>query len=235
MSESESPKKEELIIQQKVYDMIMYAYPAIEQFPKAQKFSLAQDMKRCLDNIMRYIIAANKKYTKKTTLQELDIEVAALKVYIRMAHELGYLPPKKYEVWSKMTVEVGKMVGGWIKATREKTLTQDAAEVPVKAEGPEETYQCSECSDTITKKIKDFSEQRYGQALCYKCQRKRKKGNRLQLPFLGGSHWDGSGAGVFALNINEPRSNVNSGIGFRSALPSSQMPGPCGVRVSAGG
>ena len=65
MSESESPKKEELIIQQKVYDMIMYAYPAIEQFPKAQKFSLAQDMKRCLDNIMRYIIAANKKYTKK--------------------------------------------------------------------------------------------------------------------------------------------------------------------------
>ena len=37
MSESESPKKEELIIQQKVYDMIMYAYPAIEQFPKAQK------------------------------------------------------------------------------------------------------------------------------------------------------------------------------------------------------
>ena len=176
MSESESPKKEELIIQQKVYDMIMYAYPAIEQFPKAQKFSLAQDMKRCLDNIMRYIIAANKKYTKKTTLQELDIEVAALKVYIRMAHELGYLPPKKYEVWSKMTVEVGKMVGGWIKATREKTLTQDAAEVPVKAEGPEETYQCSECSDTITKKIKEFSEQRYGQALCYKCQRKRKKG-----------------------------------------------------------
>ena len=93
-----------------------------------------------------------------------------------MAHELGYLPPKKYEVWSKMTVEVGKMVGGWIKATREKTLTQDDAEVPVKADGPEETYQCSECSDTITKKIKDFSEQRYGQALCYKCQRKRKKG-----------------------------------------------------------
>lgn len=87
--------KEPLVIQQKVYDMIMYAYPAIEQFPKSQKFSLAQDMKKCLDSIMRYVIAANKKYTKKTTLQELDIENEALKIYIRMAFELGYLPPKK--------------------------------------------------------------------------------------------------------------------------------------------
>ena len=104
MTDSNDTKnsKETLIIQQKVYDMIMYAYPAIEQFPKSQKFSLAQDMKKCLDAIMRYVIAANKKYTKKTTLQELDIENEALKIYIRMAFELGYLPPKnmKYgQVW----------------------------------------------------------------------------------------------------------------------------------------
>lgn len=176
MNDNESPKKEELIIQQKVYDMIMYAYPAIEQFPKAQKFSLAQDMKRCLDNIMRYIIAANKKYTKKTTLQELDIEVAALKVYIRMAHELGYLPPKKYEIWSKMAVEVGKMVGGWIKSAREKPLVQGETDVSTVTEETQEQYRCSECSDIIATKIKDYSEQRYGQALCYKCQRKRSKG-----------------------------------------------------------
>ena len=69
MAEESKGNQEELIIQQKVYDMIMYAYPAVEQFPKSQKFSLAQDMKKCLDNIMRYVIAANKKYTKKTTLQ----------------------------------------------------------------------------------------------------------------------------------------------------------------------
>ena len=98
MSEEHKEKigQGELIIQQKIYDMIMYAYPAIEQFPKSQKFSLAADMKKCLDAIMRLTITANKKYTKKTTLQELDVENEALKIYIRMAFELGYLPPKKY-------------------------------------------------------------------------------------------------------------------------------------------
>ena len=61
-------KKKDLMIQQRIYDMILYAYPALEQMPKSQKFSLAADMKHCMDRIMRLTITANKKYTKKTTL-----------------------------------------------------------------------------------------------------------------------------------------------------------------------
>ena len=79
-------KKKDLMIQQRIYDMILYAYPALEQMPKSQKFSLAQDMKHCMDRIMRLTITANKKYTKKTTLQELDVEIASLKIYLRIAY-----------------------------------------------------------------------------------------------------------------------------------------------------
>ena len=38
------------------------------------------------------------------------------------------------------------------------------------------------------------------------------------LPFRGGSFWNFETAGVFALNLNNPRSNTNPSIGFRSAL-----------------
>ena len=31
--------KKDLLVQQKIYDMILYAYPALEQMPKSQKFS----------------------------------------------------------------------------------------------------------------------------------------------------------------------------------------------------
>ena len=182
MTDSNDTKnsKETLIIQQKVYDMIMYAYPAIEQFPKSQKFSLAQDMKKCLDAIMRYVIAANKKYTKKTTLQELDIENEALKIYIRMAFELGYLPPKKYEIWSGMAVEVGKMIGGWIKAARDSQPMQGIDKQPDSSErvpgqvgiGDDETFTCSGCGATIAKVVKEYSEKNMGRVLCRKCQNK---------------------------------------------------------------
>lgn len=158
--------KEDLHIQQKIYDMILYAYPALEQMPKSQKFSLAQDMKHCMDEIMRLTISANKKYTKRTTLQELDVEIAALKVYLRIAYDLRYLPPKKYEVWSGMMVEIGEMVGGWIRSQRE------AAEPP--KPDAEKRY-CSECSAEIPEKVFKYSTDRFGRPLCYKCQRKNKK------------------------------------------------------------
>lgn len=187
MTDSNETKKgkEPLIIQQKVYDMIMYAYPAIEQFPKSQKFSLAQDMKKCLDAIMRYVIAANKKYTKKTTLQELDIENEALKIYIRMAFELGYLPPKKYEIWSGMAVEVGKMIGGWIKAAWDsqplpgidKQPDSGGERMPGQVEiGDDETFTCSGCGATIAKVVKEYSEKNMGMILCRKCQNKFRRG-----------------------------------------------------------
>jgi hypothetical protein len=34
----------------------------------------------------------------------------------RLSHNLKFLPAKKYEVWSGMVVEIGKMLGGWIKS-----------------------------------------------------------------------------------------------------------------------
>lgn len=158
--------KKDLLIQQKVYDMILYAYPALEQMPKSQKFSLAQDMKHCMDKIMRLTITANKKYTKRTTLQELDVEVAALKVYLRIAYDLRYLPPKKYEVWSGQVVEIGKMVGGWIRSQRE-------AAMPEKPDA--EKRFCADCGAEIPEKAHKYSTEHFGRALCYKCQRKNKK------------------------------------------------------------
>ena len=158
--------KKDLLVQQKIYDMILYAYPALEQMPKSQKFSLAQDMKHCMDQIMRLTIAANKKYTKRTTLQELDVEIAALKVYLRIAYDLKYLPPKKYEVWSGMMVEIGKMVGGWIRSQREN------AEPP----NPDaEKRYCADCNAEIPEKAHKYSMEHFGRPLCYRCQKKQRK------------------------------------------------------------
>lgn len=108
---------EELKIQQKTFEMMEYAYGVLAQYPKGEKFALVVDIKRCMDTILERIIEANKKYYKKTTLQELDVEIMKLKAYIRLSYKLGFLPIKKYELWSEKVVEIGRMVGGWIKST----------------------------------------------------------------------------------------------------------------------
>ena len=120
--DEEKPSKQKLQVQQRVYDMMLYAYPALEQFPKSQKFSLAQDMKHCMD--------------------------------------------KKYEVWSKKLVAIGKMVGGWIRSQRE-------ALEPQKENA--EQFHCADCGEEIPAKAHKYSVEHFGRPLCYKCQKRQRK------------------------------------------------------------
>lgn len=109
---------EELKILQKTYDMILYGYIALVQFPKSEKHVLSAEIRNSMYKVLELIIVTNKKYYKKTTLQELDVEVEKLRLLIRLSKDLKFLPAKKYEVWSRFLVEIGRMIGGWIKSSK---------------------------------------------------------------------------------------------------------------------
>lgn len=99
--------------------MTQYAYICLRQFPKSEKHALAGEIKIVMARLLRLVIQANKRYYKKTTLQDLDVELATLRTYVRISQDLGFLPFKKYENWSKMLDEIGKMIGGWIKSVKQ--------------------------------------------------------------------------------------------------------------------
>lgn len=168
MDKNKSEVKIDLAIQQKIYDMMLYAYPILDNFPKSQKFSMVQDIKRTMDNILKLVITANKKKNKLPTLEKLDVELASLRVYIRLAYDLQYFKgANNYMTFSKHLTEIGNMLGGWIKSELSKAgiVTTN------------ETYVCSKCGSKINKKVYDFSMKTYGKALCYTCQ--KTTGNKL--------------------------------------------------------
>ena len=92
---------------QKIEDMMEYAYPVLQQFPKSEKFAMAADMKLVMDVMLEKAVEAQKKYFKKTTLQELDVANTKLQHYLRVAFRLRFVSMHKYEVWSKQLVEIG--------------------------------------------------------------------------------------------------------------------------------
>jgi four helix bundle protein len=109
-------KKEELKILQKCYDMINYAYEPLKQVNKSERYAIVADIKNSMYALLKLIIRANKRYYKKTTLQDIDIEIEHLRYLVRLSKDLGYFPSKHYEIWSKKLDEMGKMTGGWIKS-----------------------------------------------------------------------------------------------------------------------
>lgn len=122
MQQDDAPK--EFLLLQKILDMMEYGYIALRQFPKSERYALSTDIKHCMDEMLSLAITAQKRYYKKTTLQDLDIEIMKLRVYIRLAFRLRFLPIEKYENWSAMVVEIGKMLGGWIKTVNDRQATK---------------------------------------------------------------------------------------------------------------
>ena len=55
----------ELKIMQKTYDLALYHYPALRQFPKSEKHTMAAEIKKTLFRIMRLITRANKARRKR--------------------------------------------------------------------------------------------------------------------------------------------------------------------------
>ena len=90
-----------------------YAYIALCQFPKSEKFGLAADIKTQMYTVLRLIIAANKRYYKKTTMQDMDIEHEILRRQIEMAKNMKFLPFKKFGILIGKVDEVGRLIGGW--------------------------------------------------------------------------------------------------------------------------
>jgi hypothetical protein len=109
---------DELKIRQKTEDMIQYGYIALRQFPRAERHVLSQEIRETMWGLLRLIIVCNRRYHKKTTMQDLDAQLDLLRSQVRLAKDLGYLPFKKYEEWARHTDELGRMIGGWMKAFR---------------------------------------------------------------------------------------------------------------------
>ena len=105
----------------KVQDMMIYGYPILSRFPKVEKFSLAADIRSCMDTLLELTITEEKRYTKKTTLENMDIANETLKIYLRVAMELKYISFHSYEVWVAKLVEIGKMIGGLIKSVKDRS------------------------------------------------------------------------------------------------------------------
>ena len=90
------------------------------QYPKYEKYALGTETKNSFNRFYRLLITAAKRYYKKTTLHDADVELMILKHFLRMGFERRYTTIKRYERMSRYIEEIGRMLGGWIKATEQQ-------------------------------------------------------------------------------------------------------------------
>lgn len=108
-------------IKEKIYEMILYGNPKLKDFPKTERYILAGDIRKSMYAELEMAVRLEKKYHKKTTLQDLDIEIDVLRNLLRLAKDPNLYPKQKpcidfhtWEVWIRKVDEIGRMIGGYM-------------------------------------------------------------------------------------------------------------------------
>ena len=94
-----------LIILQKTKDLMKYLYTTWTKYPRSEKLGFVTDYKKCLFGFLEYIIAAQKKYFKKTTLQDPDIQLEELRLFNDLSYDLRFIDEKRYKLISEKLCE----------------------------------------------------------------------------------------------------------------------------------
>ena len=110
-------------LKEKIGEMIRYGRPLTKQFPRKDR-DLAEDIRKAMLNMYHLAVQLEKKYYRKTTVQELDIELDWLRHLVRLAADKDaagakFAPPlseHQQEVWSRYNREIGGMIGEYIKS-----------------------------------------------------------------------------------------------------------------------
>lgn len=107
----------------KVEEMIDLAYDIIPNWPAVFRYSRGERIFNLLQEMEELCVAGHLKYFKRTTLQDLDIKNHQLRLAIRGARRKRYtdkaghsktlLQPGGYEKWAELSIETGKLIGGW--------------------------------------------------------------------------------------------------------------------------
>ncbi len=99
-----------------MHRLILWLVPAVEKFPRSQKFLLGDRIQTIALGCLERLIEATYTRERNTLLNEANIAMEKLRILFRIAYELRCIDARRYEHSARMMDEVGRLVGGWIKA-----------------------------------------------------------------------------------------------------------------------
>jgi hypothetical protein len=97
--------------------LLAYLIPQLNKFPRDQKFVLGDRIETKLLEVQESCLRAYYGRDKRPHLLEANLQLEMTRRLVRLAHATRYLSNHTYAVLAEKMDEVGRMIGGWIKAS----------------------------------------------------------------------------------------------------------------------
>lgn len=110
----------QISIIQKAYELYKLTYEYTKKFPKSDKYALGEKIKGLILEILEFLIEAEttKRDWKQPVLEKASRKLDLLKILVRLSNDIKILDDRKYLTITELILEIGRMLGGWLKAVR---------------------------------------------------------------------------------------------------------------------
>ena len=102
---------------EKHYRLILWMLPKMANFPKDQRFLLTDRIERLLLDILELLIEAIYSKNKREILIKVNLKLDILRFMMRIAKDMKYVNINGYDFFCQSSIEIGRMVGGWLKSS----------------------------------------------------------------------------------------------------------------------
>ena len=111
---------EEMVIFTRTFDMLSWLLPATNHFPRAHRHSFTRRLLDAAFDLRERLEEANLRQgtDRLERLRLGDEALARVRVYLCLAARWGWMSSGQYAHVSGMITEVGRLLGGWRKATK---------------------------------------------------------------------------------------------------------------------
>ena len=111
-------EKQELILIPKYEKYMEYMLQVIFKMPRTEKFNIGNEFKLVMYKMLENILYINKVEMSKRLyyLNLIDAELNTQRIMIRIMVKNRWIDEKKYKASIEMLYEIGKVLGGLIKA-----------------------------------------------------------------------------------------------------------------------
>jgi hypothetical protein len=111
---------EKMVIFTRTFDFLTWLLPVTNNFPRAHRHTFTSRFLAAAFDLREHLEMANLRrgQARFTQLDLADEALAKVRVYLRLAVRWQWLSRGQYQHGAGMVAEIGRLLGGWKKASK---------------------------------------------------------------------------------------------------------------------